>query len=247
MSQCASTGNELKKFEKSWFGSATKIVCDTKNTSIIVSPNNVAKIQDRANYIAKAIELNKETLSNNQLNALHERRRKLLGLVCTYRVGGLNDVQRKELRDRVEDAVLAAQSALRSGILPGGGSALLRAQKHLDASLHSLEYSEAFKMGYKAFSAALSAPIEQNLTNASVHNKALIIHDIYNSASPLGYNIEAGKLCNMFEAGVVDSCEAQCAAIMAAGTNTRLLISMKYLLVDEEVKDSGKNASPMWD
>lgn len=232
------TGNDLKKFDKSFFGAATKVVCDTKSTSIIISPANVSKVRERAEYIAKHIDANKDTFPQYQINNLNERRRRLLGLVCTYRVGGLNEVERKALHDLVEDAILAAQSALRSGILPGGGSSLLRAKKALYGKLAILDESEDFKMGYKAFADSLSTPIMQNLTNAGIPNKEIIIDQIYNNEKLIGYNINAKQICDMVEAGVIDSCEAQCSAIMSATTNTKLLIAIKYMIVNVQTKEN---------
>lgn len=240
------SGYDFKDFKKEWFGKAVKIICDSKITSIIVAEQNIEKTKQRADFIKKLIEINRNNLLSHQISALETRRNNITGAVCTYRVGGINQMKRAELRDRVEDAVLAAQSAVRSGILPGGGSSLVRAQRKLNELINIENHDESFKAGLKTVADALSAPLFKILSNASVSNKELIVNDIYNSSTAVGYDVHTGKILEMIKYGIIDSYMCQRKALECAGAYAGLILCSSFSLIearDEKHKDYQSNSN----
>ena len=201
-------GMRLDKFQSDWLGKANKVTVGKDNTTIIDAAGDQEAITARVEDLKTQIE---QTNSPYEKETLQDRLGKFLGGVAVIHVGGLTEVEMKERKDRVEDALHASKAAIEEGILPGGGIALLNASYFLDrlAEERASEgsTSEDELKGYKLVAEVCKAPIVKILKNAGYNDVQVeVVLDDIKEAEDLwyGYNPKEGDFFNMFKEGIID-------------------------------------------
>ena len=197
-------GMRLDKFDTNWLGKAKKVTVGKDNTTIIDAQGSEESIEQRVNEIKAQID---ESNSPYEIEKLQERLAAFIGGVAIVHVGGHTEVEMKEKKDRVDDALHATKAALEEGILPGGGIALLNASKFLTEIVGGVsEYDQ--QTGYDIVIQATEKPFQQILQNAGYSEKEIgdIEEDIMYMEGDLwaGYNPREQKVVNMFQSGIID-------------------------------------------
>ena len=191
-------GIKLESVTMDMLGKAKRVVVDKENSTIVGGAGKKKDIEARCDQIRKQID---ETTSDYDREKLQERLAKLAGGVAVIKVGGASEVEVKEKKDRVEDAMHATRAAVEEGILPGGGTALLYATnvlKNLKVENDDQRY------GVDIVRKALSAPLKQIAQNAG-HDGAVIAGKILESKdNSYGFDAQSGKFCDLVKAGIVD-------------------------------------------
>ena len=229
-------GIKLESVTLQMLGRAKRIRIDKENTTIIDGSGNKADIDARIAQIKAQVE---ETTSDYDREKLQERLAKLAGGVAVIRVGGSTEVEVKEKKDRVDDALNATRAAVEEGIVPGGGVALLRAK----AAVAKLKSPVAdVQAGINIVSKALEAPIRQIADNAGVEGSIVVGKVTENGSQTFGYNAQTEEYVDMIEAGIVDPAKVVRTALQDASSVAGLLITTEAM-VAESPKD--KPSMPM--
>jgi chaperonin GroEL len=216
-------GIALDSIELADLGRAKKVVVDKDNTTLIEGAGTADALQGRIRQIRKEIET---TTSDYDREKLEERLAKLAGGVAQINVGAATEVEMKEKKARVEDALHATRAAVEEGILPGGGVALLRAARALD----KVRAKGDEKVGVDIVRRALVSPVEQIARNAGV-NGALVVHRILESQDDaFGYNALTDTYENLVEAGVIDPTKVVRTALQNAASVAALLLTTDALI-----------------
>jgi chaperonin GroEL len=213
-------------------GKAKRISVEKENTVIVEGGGKKADITGRVGQIKRQID---ETTSDYDREKLQERLAKLAGGVAVIHVGAATETEMKEKKARVEDALHATRAAVEEGIVPGGGTALLRAQKVLDTL--KLKGDEA--TGADIVRRAVEAPLRTLAANAGVEG-ALIVEKVKNGTGGEGYNVATGKFEDLFASGVVDPTKVTRSALQNAASISGLLLTTECLITElPEKKESG--------
>ena len=229
-------GIKLESVTLAMLGRAKKVRIDKENTTIIDGSGKKKDIEGRVNQIKAQIE---ETTSDYDREKLQERLAKLAGGVAVIRVGGVTEVEVKEKKDRVDDALNATRAAVEEGIVPGGGVALLRAR----AAVAKLKAENPdVQAGINIVMKALEAPIRQIVENAGVEGSIVVnkIHE--NKSQTFGFNAQTEEYVDMLDAGIVDPAKVVRTALQDAASVAGLLITTEAMIA-ETPKD--KPAMPM--
>jgi len=227
-------GIKLEKVTLEDLGRAKRITIDKENTTIVEGAGKTADIQGRVGQIKRQIE---DTTSDYDREKLQERLAKLAGGVAVINVGAATESEMKEKKARVEDALHATRAAVEEGVVPGGGVALLNAQKCLDAVV--AEGDEA--VGVDIIRRALEAPLRKLVANAGVEG-ALIVAEVKKSKnSAYGYNVATGEFMDLIKAGVLDPAKVTRTALQNAASIAGLLLTTECMITDlpEEKKAGG--------
>jgi chaperonin GroEL len=219
-------------------GRAKKVRIDKENTTIIDGAGAKADIEARVSQIKAQIE---ETTSDYDREKLQERLAKLAGGVAVIRVGGATEVEVKEKKDRVDDALNATRAAVEEGIVPGGGVALLRAK----LAVQKLSSDNAdVKAGLNLVLRALEAPIRQIVENAGVEGSIVVGKITDNASETFGFNAQSEEYVDMIKAGIVDPAKVVRTALQDAASVAGLLITTEAMIADKPKKDAGMPAMP---
>jgi chaperonin GroEL len=229
-------GIKLENVTLAMLGRSKRIRIEKENTTIINGVGKKADIEARIGQIKAQIE---ETTSDYDKEKLQERLAKLAGGVAVIRVGGATEVEVKEKKDRVEDALNATRAAVEEGIVPGGGVALLRAKAAV-AKLKSENADE--QAGINIVLKALEAPIRQIVENSGVEGSIVVGKITENKSQTFGFNAQTELYVDMIEAGIVDPSKVVRTALQDAASVAGLLITTEAM-VAEVPKD--KPAMPM--
>jgi chaperonin GroEL len=229
-------GIKLENVTLQMLGRSKRIRIEKENTTIINGSGKKADIEARIGQIKAQIE---ETTSDYDREKLQERLAKLAGGVAVIRVGGATEVEVKEKKDRVEDALNATRAAVEEGIVPGGGVALLRAKAAV-AKLKSENADE--QAGINIVLKALEAPIRQIVENSGVEGSIVVGKITENKSQTFGFNAQTELYVDMIEAGIVDPSKVVRTALQDAASVAGLLITTEAM-VAELPKD--KPAMPM--
>lgn len=224
-------GIKLESVTLQMLGRAKRVRIDKENTTIIDGYGEKSDIDGRIAQIKQQIE---ETTSDYDREKLQERLAKLAGGVAVIRVGGSTEVEVKEKKDRVDDALNATRAAVEEGIVPGGGTALLRAKKAV-ANLKS-EIADV-QAGINIVSKALEAPIRQIADNAGVEGSIVVGKIAENSSATFGFNAQTEQYVDMIETGIVDPAKVVRTALQNAGSVAGLIIMTEGMIADAPVKD----------
>ncbi|MET7245796.1 chaperonin GroEL [Methylobacterium sp. EM32] len=232
-------GIKLENVTLPMLGRAKRVRIEKENTTIIDGAGEKADIEARVQQIKAQIE---ETTSDYDREKLQERLAKLAGGVAVIRVGGATEVEVKEKKDRVDDALHATRAAVEEGIVPGGGTALLRAKKAV-ASLSS--DNADVQAGIKIVLKALEAPIRQIASNAGVEGSIVVgkIGDKGDSET-YGFNAQTEEYVDMIQAGIVDPAKVVRTALQDAASVAGLLVTTEAMVADAPKKDSPAPAMP---
>ncbi|MCS6878998.1 MAG: chaperonin GroEL [Geminicoccaceae bacterium] len=230
-------GIKLENVTLDMLGRAKRVVVEKENTTIVDGAGSKEDIKARCNQIRAQIE---ETTSDYDREKLQERLAKLAGGVAVIRVGGATEVEVKERKDRVDDAMNATRAAVEEGILPGGGVALLHAVKALDA-LKPANDDQAH--GIKIVRKAIQAPAWQIAENAGVDG-SVVVGKLLESKDPnWGYDAQANEFCDLVARGIIDPTKVVRTALQDAASVAGLLITTEAMVAEKpEKKTQGAGA-----
>jgi len=222
-------GIKLESLTLEDLGRAKRITIDKENTTIIEGEGKSADIQGRVGQIRRQID---ETTSDYDREKLQERLAKLAGGVAVINVGAATETEMKEKKARVEDALHATRAAVEEGIVPGGGVALIRAQKALD----SLKLSGDEAIGAGIIRRAIEQPLRTLADNAGQEG-ALIVQEVKKRSGAEGYNVATGEYEDLIKAGVVDPAKVTRSALQNAASISGLLLTTEALITELPEKD----------
>lgn len=229
-------GMKLESITIKDLGTAEKISVDKENTTIVDGIGKKANIDNRIAMIKKQIE---ESTSDYDKEKLQERLAKLAGGVAVINVGAATEVEMKEKKARVEDALHATKAAVEEGIVPGGGVAYIRSLKALD-KIETRDDDE--RVGVEIIKRALEEPVRQILFNAG-KEASVIVNDIKNAKKTEGFNVVNDKIEDMFEAGVIDPTKVSRTALQNAASIASLLLTTEAMITEKP--EDEKAAPPM--
>ena len=217
-------GFKLENVVMADLGRAKRIVIDKDNTTIVEGAGKKADIKGRVDQLRKEIE---DSSSDYDKEKLQERLGKLSGGVAVVHVGAATEMELKEKKARVEDALAATKSAVEEGIVPGGGVALLRAQ----AALLKIEARGDEKSGIEIVAAALEAPARTIAHNAGAEG-SIVVEKIKAQKGAVGYNAATGEYQDLVEAGIVDPTKVARSALQHAASIASLLLTTEAIVTD---------------
>src|SRR5690242_19853909 len=234
-------GIKLENVTLQMLGRAKKVVIDKENTTIVNGAGAKKDIEARVTQIKSQIE---ETTSDYDREKLQERLAKLAGGVAVIRVGGATEVEVKERKDRVDNALHATRAAVEEGILPGGGVALLRALKALDG----IKTSNADqKAGIDIVRRAIQVPARQIAENAGEDGSVIVGKLLENASYNWGFNAATGEYQDLVKAGVIDPAKVVRTALQDAASVASLLITTEALVAEKPKKAEPAPAAPPMD
>ncbi|MBD9524907.1 chaperonin GroEL [Ensifer sp. ENS02] len=225
-------GIKLENVTLDMLGRAKKVAIEKENTTIIDGVGAKADIDGRVAQIRAQIE---ETTSDYDREKLQERLAKLAGGVAVIRVGGSTEVEVKEKKDRVDDALHATRAAVEEGILPGGGVALLRAVKALD-DLPSANRDQ--KVGIEIVRRAVEAPVRQIAENAGAEGSIIVGKLREETDFSYGWNAQTGEYGDLYTQGVIDPAKVVRTALQDAASVAGLLVTTEAMIAEKPKKDA---------
>ena len=229
-------GISLESIQMTDLGSAKRVRIDKDNTTVIEGAGTTKDIQGRIQQIKNEIEA---TSSDYDREKLEERLAKLSGGVAQINVGAATEVEMKEKKARVEDALHACRAAVEEGILPGGGTAVLRALKALDKVK---TVNEDAKTGVDIIRRALSSPIKQIATNSGLEGSIVAAKVVESDDVNFGYDALAGKYCDLVKAGVIVPTKVERTALQNAASVSGLLLTTDAVI--SEIPEKKAPAGP---
>jgi chaperonin GroEL len=218
-------GIKLENVSLNDLGRAKRVTVDKDNTTIVDGAGDKATIKGRIETIRKQID---ETTSDYDREKLQERLAKLVGGVAVIHVGAATEVEMKEKKARVEDALNATRAAIEEGVVPGGGVALLRAQ----AALDKLKLPEEQQAGVRVLRSAVEAPLRQIAANAGVEG-AIVVEKVRSGENAFGYNAATDEYTDLIKAGVIDPAKVVRCALQNAASVASLLLTTEALIADK--------------
>ena len=226
-------GIKLENIELADLGQAKRITIGKENTVIVEGEGGTDAIQGRVSQIKRQID---ETTSDYDREKLQERLAKLAGGVAVINVGAATETEMKEKKARVEDALHATRAAVEEGIVPGGGTALLRAR---GAVSKLKDANPDVQAGINIVMKALEAPIRQIVENAGVEGSIVVGKISENSSETYGFNAQTEEYVDMIKAGIVDPAKVVRTALQDAASVSGLLVTTEAMIADKPKKDSG--------
>src|SRR6187455_1552679 len=231
-------GIKLENVTLAMLGRAKKVMIDKENTTIVSGSGKKADIEARVHQIKAQIE---ETTSDYDREKLQERLAKLAGGVAVIRVGGATEVEVKERKDRVDDAMHATRAAVEEGILPGGGVALLRS---VEALKRLKTENEDQKHGIEIVRKAIQAPARQIAINAGADGSVVVGKIMDKDQYSYGFDAQAGEYGNLVTKGIIDPTKVVRSAIQGAASVAGLLITTEAMVAELPKKNSAAPAMP---
>ena len=224
-------GIKLENVTLEMLGGAKKVAIEKENTTIIDGVGQKSDIEGRVAQIRAQIE---ETTSDYDREKLQERLAKLAGGVAVIRVGGSTEVEVKEKKDRVDDALHATRAAVEEGILPGGGVALLRAVRALD-NLSTANQDQ--KVGVEIVRRAIEAPVRQIAENAGAEGSVIVGKLREKSEFSYGWNAQTGEYGDLYAQGVIDPAKVVRTALQDAASVAGLLVTTEAMIAEKPKKE----------
>jgi chaperonin GroEL len=224
------TGIKLENVTLNMLGRAEKVRANKDKTTIIGGKGNRKDIEARIAQIKKQLE---ETDSEFDREKLQERLAKLAGGVAVIKVGAATEVELKEKKHRIEDALSATKAAVEEGIVPGGGVALVRTIKALD---NVKVENEDERIGVEIVRRSLDVPLKLIATNAGKEG-SIIAEKVKEMDGPMGYDAAKDRFVNMFEAGIVDPCKVTRSALQNAASIAALVLTTEGLVAEKPEKE----------
>lgn len=221
-------GMKLEHIDLADLGSCQRVIMDKDNTTIVDGAGKKKDIAGRADQIRAQIA---ETTSDYDREKLQERLAKLAGGVAVIKVGAATEVEMKERKARVDDALHATKSAAEEGIVPGGGVALIRAQSKLD----ELAFNDDRDAGVRIVRRAIEEPIRQIVSNAGL-DAPVVVNQIKSKSGDAGFNAASGEYENLFKAGVIDSTKVVRVALQNAASVSGLMLTTEAAVAEKPEK-----------
>ena len=222
-------GLKLENVTLKDLGTAKRITVDKDNTTIVDGGGSGESIQGRVKQIRTQIE---DTTSDYDREKLQERLAKLIGGVAVINVGAATEIEMKEKKDRVEDALNATRAAVEEGIVAGGGVAYIRAMKALETA----EFPGEEQLGVKLVKRALEEPVRQIANNAGFEG-SVVVQRVIEGKGNLGFNAETGKYEDLMQAGIVDPTKVTRCALQNAASVAGLLMTTEAMVADKPKKN----------
>src|SRR4051812_47562222 len=219
-------GIKMETVTLNMLGRAKKVIIEKEKTTIVDGAGKKKEIEARVTQIKAQIE---ETTSDYDREKLQERLAKLAGGVAVIRVGGATEVEVKEKKDRVEDALNATRAAVEEGIVPGGGVALLRAKKAVGRITNENSDVQA---GINIVLKALEAPIRQIAENAGVEGSIVVGKILENKSETFGFDAQKEEYVDLVDAGIIDPAKVVRAALQDAASVAGLLITTEAMIAE---------------
>src|ERR1039458_2668431 len=226
-------GIKLENVTTAMLGRAKKVIIEKEKTTIVHGAGKKAEIEARVAQIKVQIE---ETTSDYDKEKLQERLAKLAGGVAVIRVGGATEIEVKEKKDRVEDALNATRAAVEEGIVPGGGVALLRASQHLKGLRTK---NDDQKTGVEIVRKALSWPARQIAINAGEDGSVIVGKILEKDQYAYGFDSQTGEYVNLISKGIIDPTKVVRVAIQNAASVAALLITTEAMVAEVPKKNAG--------
>ena len=227
-------GIKLENVTLNDLGRAKRVSIDKENTTIVDGAGKKDDIKGRIETIRKQIE---ETSSDYDREKLQERLAKLVGGVAVIRVGAATEVEMKEKKARVEDALHATRAAVEEGIVPGGGVALIRSQSALD----NLDISGEQTVGVNILKRAIEEPLRQIAGNAGLEG-SIVVNEVRNGKDGFGFNAANEEYQDLIKAGVIDPTKVVRSALQNAGSVAGLMLTTEALVAEIPKDDPGPGA-----
>jgi chaperonin GroEL len=225
-------GIKLENVTLNMLGRAKKVIIEKEKTTIVDGAGKKKEIEARVGQIKAQIE---ETTSDYDKEKLQERLAKLAGGVAVIRVGGATEVEVKEKKDRVEDALNATRAAVEEGIVPGGGVALLRAKKAVGRITNDNSDVQA---GINIVLKALEAPIRQIAENAGVEGSIVVGKIVENKSETFGFDAQTEDYVDMVDKGIIDPAKVVRAALQDAASVAGLLVTTEAMVAEAPKKQT---------
>jgi chaperonin GroEL len=219
-------GIKLENVTLAMLGKAKKVMIDKENTTIVNGAGKKSDIEGRISQIKAQIE---ETTSDYDREKLQERLAKLAGGVAVIRVGGATEVEVKEKKDRVEDALNATRAAVQEGIVPGGGVALLRAKKAVGRLTND---NPDVQTGINIVLKAIEAPLRQIAENSGVEGSIVVNKILENKSETFGFDAQKEEYVDMLDKGIVDPAKVVRAALQDAASVAGLLVTTEAMVAE---------------
>jgi len=230
-------GIKLENVGLNMLGRAKRVRIEKENTTIVDGAGKKPEIQGRVAQIKQQIE---ETTSDYDREKLQERLAKLAGGVAVIRVGGATEVEVKEKKDRVDDALNATRAAVEEGIVAGGGVALLRATQSIKAKGENADQ----EAGINIVRRAVQAPARQIAANAGAEASIVAGKILENKSATYGFNAQTGEYGDMINLGIVDPVKVVRTALQDAGSVAGLLVTTEAMIAEAPKKDTPSPAMP---
>jgi chaperonin GroEL len=230
-------GLSLEKATLNDLGEAKRLVVEKENTTIIDGAGKASEIKGRVESIRQQIE---EATSDYDKEKLQERVAKLSGGVAVIKVGAATEIEMKEKKARVEDALHATRAAVEEGVVPGGGVALVRAQKAL---LNLQGANEDQTIGIKILARSIEEPLRQIVENAG-EDAAVILNRVKEGKGSFGYNAATGEFGDMIEAGILDPTKVTRLALQNSASVSGLLLTTEVMIAEAPKDDDHGHGMP---
>ncbi len=230
-------GYKLENADLSYLGQSEKVSIDKDNTTIVNGLGKKDEIKARVNQIKAQIET---TTSDYDKEKLQERLAKLAGGVAVLYVGAASEVEMKEKKDRVDDALHATRAAVEEGIIPGGGTGFIRALKSLEKLKGDNEDEQT---GINIIKRAIEEPLRQIVANAGGEG-SIIVQKVKEGKSDFGYNARTETFENLFEAGVIDPTKVARVALQNAASIASMLLTTECVISEVKEKEKAMPAMP---
>ena len=232
-------GRKLDSVSVEDLGSARRVIASKEDTTFVDGAGSEDAIQGRINQIKAQIE---ETTSDYDREKLQERMAKLSGGVAIMKVGAATEIELKEKKQRLEDALSATRAAVEEGIVPGGGVTLVRAQSALD----TLDVADDEKTGVEIMRRALDAPLKLIAENTGISGE-VILSETKKTEGDWGYDAETGDFTHLLERGIMDPAKVTRAAIENAASVASMVITTESLITDVKEDTPAMPAAPPMD
>src|SRR3984893_4325255 len=223
-------GLKLENATLDLLGTARRIIVNKDDTTIVEGGGKSDDVKGRVNQIKREIE---DTDSDWDREKLQERLAKLAGGVAVVKVGAATEVELKEKKHRIEDALSATRAAVEEGIVSGGGTALLRTRKAVNALVESLEGDEA--TGARIVARSLEAPLRCIASNAGLEG-AVMVSTVESAKGDVGLNAATGEIEDLVKAGIIDPAKVTRSALQNAASIAALLLTTEALVADKPEK-----------
>jgi chaperonin GroEL len=231
-------GIKLENVTVAMLGKAKRVLITKEHTTIIDGAGKKKDIEARVSQLKAQIE---ETTSDYDKEKLQERLAKLAGGVAVIKVGGATEIEVKERKDRVDDALNATRAAVEEGIVPGGGVMLLKAIKAITVKGENEDQDAGINIVRKA----LQAPIRQIAENAGVEGSIVVGKVLDERSSSLGYDAQSEAYCDMIEAGIIDPAKVVRIALQDAASIAALMITTEAGIADATAKTADDHHGAM--
>ena len=235
-------GIKLENITVQMLGKAKRVTVTKDNTTIVVGDETKAKVEERVKLIKRQIETSDSEYDKEKLQ---ERLAKLSGGVAVIEVGAASEVELKERKLRIEDALNATRAAKEEGIVPGGGVALLRVMQEMQKNLDTCQYAtDDEKVGYRILLDALHIPLKQIAENAGVKGD-VVVEEVKKLPTTEGFDAMSNEYVDMFKEGIVDPAKVTRSALENAVSVASMLLTTEAAVVDIPSKDPAPAMPPM--